>query len=115
MKPKVAFVGTGGTISSLGRDPLDILDYSATGSRLEADEILTRVPEAAAVADVIPVRFRAVPSPEIHFPEWKELVLLCDRLVAEHPDLAGIVIGHGTATLELFPCGWNRLGFLRQT
>ena len=27
-------------------------------------------------------------------------LLLCDRLVAEHPDLAGIVIGHGTATLE---------------
>ncbi len=25
---------------------------------------------------------------------------LCDELVAEHPDLAGIVIGHGTATLE---------------
>ena len=25
---------------------------------------------------------------------------MCHRLVAEHPDLAGIVIGHGTATLE---------------
>ena len=25
---------------------------------------------------------------------------LCERLAAEHPDLAGIVIGHGTATLE---------------
>lgn len=29
-QPKVAFIGTGGTISSLGRDPLDILDYTAT-------------------------------------------------------------------------------------
>ncbi len=28
------------------------------------------------------------------------LVLLCDRLPEEHPDLAGIVIGHGTATLD---------------
>lgn len=99
-KPKVAFIGTGGTMSSLGRDSLDIMDYSATGNRLEADEILARVPEAAEVAEVIPVRFRAVPSPQINVAEWRELVLLCDSLVAAHPDLSGIVIGHGTATLE---------------
>ncbi len=100
MKPKVAFIGTGGTISSLGRDSLDIIDYSANKMPLHAAEILQRVPETGAVAEVIPVRFRAVPSPEIHFADWKDLVLLCDRLVVEHPDLAGIVIGHGTATLE---------------
>ena len=100
MKPKVAFIATGGTISSLGRDPLDIIDYSATGRRLDGTEILARVPEAASVADVVAVDFKAIPSPQIAFPEWKDLVLLCDRLVADHPDLAGIVIGHGTATLE---------------
>lgn len=38
--PKVAFIGTGGTLSSVGRDTLDILDYTATGRRLEAEEIL---------------------------------------------------------------------------
>ncbi len=42
--PKVAFIGTGGTLSSVGRDSLDILDYTATGERLEAEEILSRVP-----------------------------------------------------------------------
>ena len=99
-KPKVAFIATGGTISSLGRDTLDIIDYTATGQRLSGTAILARVPEAAAVADVVAVDFKAVPSPQVAFPEWKALVLLCDRLVAEHPDLAGIVIGHGTATLE---------------
>ena len=99
-KPKVAFIATGGTMSSLGRDPLDIIDYSATGERLNGSAILARVPEASLVADVIAVDFKAVPSPQIAFPEWKALVLLCDRLVAEHPDLAGIVVGHGTATLE---------------
>ncbi len=100
MNPKVAFVATGGTIASLGRDPLDIVDYAATGRRLNGADILARVPETAAVADVIAVNFRAVTSAHIAFPEWKELVLLCERLVVEHPDLAGIVIGHGTATLE---------------
>jgi L-asparaginase len=98
--PKVAFIGTGGTIASLGRGPLDLQDYAAAGRMMQADEILARWPETALVADVIPVRYRAVPSPAIGFPEWKELAALCQRLVADHPDLAGIVIGHGTATLE---------------
>lgn len=99
-KPKIAFIGTGGTMASLGKDPLDLLDYGATGKLLHADEIVARLPELATVADVLPVRYRNVPSPAIDFADWKALVLLCDRLVAEHPDLAGIVIGHGTATLE---------------
>lgn len=98
--PKVAFIGTGGTISSLGRDALDILDYTATDRRLEAGAILDAVPELAAVATVIPVPFQAVPSPAIGFAAWRDLVLLCERTARAHPDLAGIVIGHGTATLE---------------
>ena len=100
MKPKVAFIGTGGTIASVGAGPLDILDYAATGARLHADEIVARVPETALVADVIPVRFRNVPSTRIDFDDWKEIALRCDALLAEHPDLAGIVVGHGTASLE---------------
>ena len=99
-KPKVAFIGTGGTIASLGRGPLDIQDYGATGSLMHADEILARWPETALVADVIPIRYRNIVSPAIGFPEWKALVALCAQVVAQHPDLAGIVIGHGTATLE---------------
>ena len=99
-KPKVAFIGTGGTIASVGRNPLDIQDYAVAGQMLHADELLARVPETAMVAEVIPVRFRAVPSTAIGWPEWRELLGICDRLVADTPDLAGIVIGHGTASLE---------------
>lgn len=99
-RPKVAFIGTGGTISSLGRDSLDILDYTATGNRLEAPAILDAVPEVHAIAEMVPVAFRAVPSPAIGFAEWRDLVKTCERLAADHADLSGIVIGHGTATLE---------------
>lgn len=99
-KPKVAFIGTGGTIASVGDSPLELQDYGATGVVMHADEILARFPETALVADVFPVRYRNVASTRVAFPEWKDLVLLCDRLVAEHADLSGIVIGHGTATLE---------------
>lgn len=100
MRSKVAFIGAGGTISSIGRGPLDIVDYTANGTMLEADEILAACPSVHEVAEILGVRFRAIPSPAIHFPEWKALGALCETLAADHPDLAGIVIGHGTATLE---------------
>lgn len=99
-KPKVAVIGTGGTISSMGRGPLELIDYGAAGRVLDVHGVLERVPELAEVADVIPVPFRAIPSTALAWPEWKELLLICDRLSAEHPDLAGIVVTHGTATLE---------------
>lgn len=99
-KPKVAIIGTGGTISSVGRGPLDMIDYSALGQVLDVNGVIARVPELALVADVIPVPFRAIPSTAMGWAEWKELLGICDRLVAEHADLAGIAITHGTASLE---------------
>ena len=98
--PKVAFISTGGTIASVGTGPLDILDYGANQTMMHAEELAARVPELALVADVLPIRFRNVPSYRVFFPEWKELVALCDKLTAEIPDLAGIVIAHGTASME---------------
>jgi L-asparaginase len=99
-KPKVAIIGTGGTISSLGRGPLDLIDYGVAGQVLDVNGLIARVPELALVADVLPVPFKAIPSTALGWPEWKDLLLICDRLAAEHPDLAGIVITHGTASLE---------------
>jgi L-asparaginase len=100
MTSKVAFIGTGGTMSSIGRGPLDIVDYTANNRMLEADAILDTVPSVHEVADILCVKFKAVPSTALGFAEWKALAALCRTLVAEHADLAGIVIGHGTATLE---------------
>ena len=67
---------------------------------LDVNALLARIPEAALVADVVPVPFRAIPSTQLAWPEWKELLGLCHKLAAEDPKLAGIVITHGTASLE---------------
>lgn len=99
MKPKVAFIGTGGTISSLGAGPLDILDYGAQDNRMQADAILAMFPQSADVADVFAVPFDNVVSHNIYFPAWKKLAALITD-VAQTPGLAGIVIGHGTASME---------------
>ncbi len=99
-KPRVAVIETGGTIASVGKGPLDILDYGANETMLHVDEILARFPEVHEVADIIPVRFEALPSTKVFFPEWKALVEHIETLTAEHPDLDGIVVTHGTATME---------------
>ncbi|HLY57969.1 MAG TPA: asparaginase [Stellaceae bacterium] len=106
MRKKVAFIGTGGTISSVGRGPLEITDYAGAMAKapetymLHAEGVLAAVPAVQEVAEVIPVAFRNMASPAIYFDEWKEIAALCQRTVEDIPDLAGIVIGHGTATLE---------------
>lgn len=99
-KPRVAVIGTGGTIASMGRGPLDISDYSATGHIIAGDALVARVPELAEVAAVQAVPFRNIASTQLGWTEWKEMLRLADRLVKDDPKLAGIVITHGTATLE---------------
>ena len=97
---KIAFIGTGGTISSLGAHPLDTQDYGATGNRLHADEIVARFPDLARVATVVPIRFGNIVSTAIGPAEWIALVRAIHQAAADHENLAGIVVGHGTATLE---------------
>ncbi|HSI02631.1 MAG TPA: asparaginase [Reyranella sp.] len=99
-KPKVAFIGTGGTISSLGVHPLELQDYAVHNNRLQASGIVERFPVVNEIAEVVAVDFRNVPSTEVYFAEWQELAGICGKLATAHPDLAGIVIGHGTASLE---------------
>jgi L-asparaginase len=99
-KPIVAAIGCGGTISSLGRDSLDVLDYPEFGTKLPIEEVVARFSEIAGLAEVVAVPFRSVGSTAIGPAEWLELVAAIDRLAKERPDLAGFVILHGTATLE---------------
>jgi L-asparaginase len=99
MKPKVAIIGTGGTISSVADSPLQLLEYEPEKG-LTIDALIARFPELSQLAEIIPVAFRVVSGYRIYFPEWRELVLLCQRLVQDHPDLRGIVVTHGTSSLE---------------
>lgn len=99
-KPWVAAIGCGGTISSLGRDSTDVLDYPDFGRKLPIEEVVRRCGEIASIADVRPVPFRSVGSTAIGPAEWLELAATVHRLAGERPAPAGVVIPHGTATLE---------------
>lgn len=99
-KPKVAIIGTGGTISSISTHSLEVLDYPEIGRKMEPAEAIERVPEAAQFAELLPVPFRAVGSTKIVPTDWLELAQLITKTVREQADISGFVILHGTATLE---------------
>src|SRR4030088_3188405 len=97
MARKVAFIGTGGTIASIGKGPLDLIDYGANNTMVHAEDIVTAVPSVREVADLVVVKFRDIPSTAISFPEWKQLAALCHRLRGGIPRPRGGVIGPGAA------------------
>lgn len=98
--PRIAVIGTGGTISSLGASSLDVLDYPDFGQKLTAEALIERFPETRSVADPITATFRQVGSTEIGPKEWLELRALIHRTARDDPAIVGFVIPHGTATLE---------------
>jgi L-asparaginase len=98
--PRIAVIGTGGTISSLGDGSLDVLDYPEFGQKLTSEALLDRFPETRLVAEPVPITFRQVGSTAIGPADWLELRGLIHRTAGEDPGLAGFVIPHGTATLE---------------
>ncbi|MBV7484041.1 asparaginase [Bordetella sp. BOR01] len=98
--PRVALIGCGGTMSSLGTSSLDLMDYPEHGSKIDAREMLARIPEASLVAQVEPVAFKSVGSTALTPADWFALRAVIRAMARTHPDLAGFVIVHGTATLE---------------
>lgn len=99
MLAKIAFIGTGGTIASIGTDQFDLLDYNASQQRLDAAALIERIGIQGTIADIYPVNFRQIDSTAITSHDWADLADLCYQM-AEDSSLRGIVIGHGTASLE---------------
>jgi len=99
-RPRVAVVTTGGTIDSVGTDRLDLAAYLDTGNRLPPGELLTGIaPELATVADVREVPFRRLRAHAMTDADLADLVDLV-RSLLEHDEADGVVVTHGTNTLE---------------
>lgn len=98
-RPRVAVLLTGGTIGSGGRDEHDRLDYVDLALVLTDEQSLPlyRFPEHI---DVVPRRFTRMRSNDVDLGVWRRLREEILRIEREEPDIAGVVIAHGTATLE---------------
>lgn len=97
---RIAVIGTGGTISSLSDDPLDVIEYPESGRKLDAAEVLARVPAVDRVADCVALPFRSVGSASIGPAEWIALASRVEEACEGPEGFDGAVILHGTATLE---------------
>src|SRR5690242_2566187 len=96
--PRIALLLTGGTIDSIGASRLDLAWYFENNQRLGPGELAARVPELVEIAQIEETPFKRLSSGGITPVDWRHLA----RTLQERLDggLDGVVIGHGTNTLE---------------
>jgi L-asparaginase len=99
-RPLVHVIATGGTISALGPHRLDYTLYPELGRRLGIEEMLARIPEASEIAEVEAEDLLRVGSSSIGPAEWLQLARRIDAILSSAQPPQGVVITHGTATLE---------------
>lgn len=94
MKPRVAAIFTGGTIS-MRFDPL----AGGPVPALSGAEILGQTPGLERHAEIIPIDFDRLPGPHMTPARMWDLADLTRRTLKD-PSIVGAVITHGTDTLE---------------
>ncbi|MDA1128342.1 MAG: asparaginase [Chloroflexi bacterium] len=99
-KPRVYLVGTGGSISFVGRTRTDYTNYSYDGKHLTIEELLERVPEIKGFAEVQAEQFLNLGSTDVTPEHWLGLAKRINQIFQDDPDAAGVAVTHGTATLE---------------
>jgi L-asparaginase len=95
--PRVRVIGTGGTIASKAGDALQLSGYTIA---LTARELVDSVAGLDRVASVEAEQFSNIGSFAITPDLWLRLARRINELFAGDPSLAGIVVLHGTDTLE---------------
>jgi L-asparaginase len=95
--PLVWVLSTGGTIAGRGASTTDLSNYKP-GAML-GDEIVNAVPEIKRVARVKVEQITNVASPDITIANWLTMAHRINDILAD-PNAAGVVVTHGTNTLE---------------
>lgn len=96
--PLVWVLATGGTISGKGASSTNLTDYKA-GSLL-GEELVKGVPEIGQVARVRVEQISNVSSTDITVGTWLKLAKRINEIYRDDPTVAGVVVTHGTNTLE---------------
>ena len=91
--PHVHIVATGGTIASTNY-------YVGEGGKIGVEALLKAVPAIDTIASVSGQQFANVASSAITPTMWLDLSRGISDTLRAHPDLAGVVVTHGTDTME---------------
>ncbi|MBC8055082.1 MAG: asparaginase [Rhizobiales bacterium] len=94
--PHVVVLGTGGTIAGTAANAADNVGYSA--AQLGASDLVAANPALAGMSIEIE-QVAQVDSKDIGFAIWRALAVTVDKHLAR-AEVDGIVIAHGTDTLE---------------
>ena len=97
---KIVVLGTGGTIAGTAVDAADNIGYSA--AQVGVADLLARVPGMAGVLDghaLVSEQVAQIDSKDMRFAIWTVLALRVQHHLAQH-EVSGVVITHGTDTLE---------------
>jgi len=92
-KPRVHLVATGGTIASTNY-------YSGDAGKISVDALLKAVPSVDSLAAISVHQFSNVASSQITPVQWLALSRAIADTLRARPDLAGVVVTHGTDTME---------------
>ena len=96
--PLVWVLATGGTIAATGASPTDLSNYKS--GVLRGDEIVASVPQLKQVAQLKVEQIVNVASYDVTLDNWITLANRINQIFADDPTVAGIVVTHGTSTLE---------------
>ena len=99
-RPAVHVIATGGSISGIGPHRLDYTLYPELGQRSSIEQMLARIPEGSEIAELQAEDLLRVGSPSIGPKEWLQLARRINTLFSEAHPPHGVVVTHGTATLE---------------
>ena len=97
-RPTVWVLSTGGTIAGTGASPTDLSNYKA--GTLSGQALVDAVPQIRQIADIKVEQVANVVSSDITLDLWLKLAQRINRILADDPAVAGVVVTHGTNTLE---------------
>lgn len=96
--PLVWVLSTGGTIAGKGASATDLSNYKS-GSLL-GEEIVGSVPQIRQIANVMVEQIGNVSSSDITLDTWLRIANRINRILSDDRKVAGVVVTHGTNTLE---------------
>ena len=93
---KIAVLATGGTLAGKAASAHDNIGYTA--AQVGIEELLASIPALKGLS-LAAEQVAQVDSKDMTFEIWRQLALRCAHWLAQE-DIAGVVITHGTDTLE---------------